>query len=63
MARTGEPFAKDYNPPPGLVAGTCAGATGATLGMAVGARIVERLGSGGWLGRGGKVAPERGVPC
>jgi 4-aminobutyrate aminotransferase-like enzyme len=46
-------FAKDYNPRPGLVAGTYAGAT---VGMAVGARIIERLESESWLGRDGKVA-------
>ena len=46
-------FAKDYNPRPGLVAGTYAGAT---VGMAVGARIIERLESEGFLGRAGKLA-------
>ncbi len=46
-------FTKDYNPRPGLVAGTYAGAT---VGMAVGARIIEKLESEGWLGPGGGIA-------
>jgi 4-aminobutyrate aminotransferase-like enzyme len=46
-------FAKDYTPRPGLVAGTYAGAT---VGMAVGARIIERLESGGFLGPAGRIA-------
>jgi 4-aminobutyrate aminotransferase-like enzyme len=46
-------FTKDYNPRPGLVAGTYAGAT---VGMAVGTRIIERLESEGYLGSDGKIA-------
>jgi len=46
-------FTKDYNPRPGLVAGTYAGAT---VGMAVGARSIEKLESEGWLGPEGGVA-------
>jgi len=46
-------FAKDYTPRPGLVAGTYAGAT---VGMAVGARIIEKLESEGFLGRAGRIA-------
>jgi len=46
-------FRKDYNPKPGLVAGTYAGAT---AGMAVGARIIERLEAEGYLGPEGRVA-------
>ena len=42
-----------YNPKPGLVAGTFAGST---VGMAVGARIIERLESEGYLGPEGRVA-------
>jgi 4-aminobutyrate aminotransferase-like enzyme len=44
---------KEYNPRPGLVAGTYAGAT---VGMAVGARIIERLEEEGYLGPEGRVA-------
>ena len=46
-------FSKPYNPKPGLVAGTFAGAG---VGMAVGARIIERLESEGYLGPEGRVA-------
>jgi acetylornithine aminotransferase len=46
-------FRKAYNPLPGLVAGTYAGAT---AGMAVGARIIERLEEDGYLGDEGRVA-------
>jgi 4-aminobutyrate aminotransferase-like enzyme len=46
-------FAKDHAPRPGLVAGTFAGAT---VGMAVGARILEKLEEEGWLGRSGRIA-------
>jgi 4-aminobutyrate aminotransferase-like enzyme len=46
-------FRRAYNPRPGLVSGTYAGAT---VGMAVGARIIERLASGGFLGPEGHVA-------
>jgi 4-aminobutyrate aminotransferase-like enzyme len=43
----------DYNPKPGLIAGTYAGST---VGLAVGARIIERLESEGYLGPEGRVA-------
>jgi 4-aminobutyrate aminotransferase/(S)-3-amino-2-methylpropionate transaminase len=46
-------FTKAMNPRPGLVAGTYAGAT---TGMAVGARIIERMESDGYLGPEGRVA-------
>jgi 4-aminobutyrate aminotransferase-like enzyme len=46
-------FAADHAPRPGLVAGTFAGAS---VGMAVGARIVERLEAEGFLGPGGRIA-------
>ena len=46
-------FARRYNPRPGLVAGTFAGGS---VGMAVGARILERLESEGYLGPEGRVA-------
>jgi 4-aminobutyrate aminotransferase-like enzyme len=46
-------FSPAYNPKPGLVSGTYAGAT---VGMAVGARIIERLERRGFFGRGGRVA-------
>jgi len=46
-------FRRAYNPKPGLVAGTYAGAT---VGMAVGARILERLESEGYLGPDGRIA-------
>ena len=42
-----------YNPKPGLVAGTYAGST---VGMAVGARIIERLEGDGYLGPEGRLA-------
>lgn len=45
-------FRKRYNPRPGLIAGTYAGST---VGMAVGARIIERLESEGYLGEEGRV--------
>ncbi len=45
-------FRKRYNPRPGLVAGTYAGAT---AGMAVGARIIERLEREGYLGPEGRI--------
>ena len=43
---------KAYNPKPGLLAGTYAGNT---VGMAVGARIIERLEEEGYLGPEGRV--------
>jgi acetylornithine aminotransferase len=46
-------FRRAYAPKPGLVAGTFAGST---VGMAVGARIIERLEREGWLGPEGGVA-------
>jgi acetylornithine/N-succinyldiaminopimelate aminotransferase len=46
-------FTARYNPRPGLVAGTFAGNT---AGMAVGARILERLMDEGYLGAEGRVA-------
>ena len=46
-------FSKEYNPREGLVAGTYAGST---VGMAVGARIIERLETEGYLGPRGKLA-------
>jgi 4-aminobutyrate aminotransferase-like enzyme len=46
-------FTQRYNPRPGLIAGTYAGST---VGMAVGARIIERLESDGYLGEKGRVA-------
>jgi 4-aminobutyrate aminotransferase-like enzyme len=46
-------FTRAYNPRPGLVAGTFAGAT---AGMAVGARILERLEREGYLGAEGRIA-------
>ena len=46
-------FARAYNPKPGLVAGTYAGST---VGMAVGARMIERMEEEGYLGADGRVA-------
>jgi 4-aminobutyrate aminotransferase-like enzyme len=46
-------FTKRYKPRPGLVAGTYAGST---VGMAVGARVIERLEDEGYLGPEGRVA-------
>jgi len=46
-------FRKPYNPRPGLVAGTLAGST---VGMAVGARVIERLETEGYLGPEGRIA-------
>jgi 4-aminobutyrate aminotransferase-like enzyme len=46
-------FTRAYNPRPGLVAGTFAGAT---VAMAVGARILERLEREGYLGPRGRIA-------
>jgi acetylornithine/N-succinyldiaminopimelate aminotransferase len=46
-------FSRAYNPKPGLIAGTYAGAT---AGMAVGARIIERLETEGYLGAEGRIA-------
>jgi 4-aminobutyrate aminotransferase-like enzyme len=46
-------FTKAYNPKPGLVAGTYAGST---VGMAVGARIIERLEEDGYLGAEGRLS-------
>jgi 4-aminobutyrate aminotransferase-like enzyme len=46
-------FRKAYNPRPGLVSGTYAGAT---VGMAVGARILEKLEHEGYLGPEGRIA-------
>ena len=45
-------FTKAYNPRPGLVAGTYAGSS---VGMAVGARSIERLEEDGYLGPEGRV--------
>lgn len=45
-------FTARYNPRPGLIAGTYAGST---VGMAVGARIIERLDEEGYLGEKGRV--------
>jgi len=46
-------FSRAYNPKPGLVAGTFAGSS---VGMAVGARIIERLEHEGYLGSEGRIA-------
>jgi acetylornithine/N-succinyldiaminopimelate aminotransferase len=46
-------FTNRYKPKPGLVAGTFAGAS---VGMAVGARIIERLSEEGYLGPEGRIA-------
>ncbi|HEY8122968.1 MAG TPA: aminotransferase class III-fold pyridoxal phosphate-dependent enzyme [Myxococcota bacterium] len=46
-------YTKEYNPREGLVAGTYAGAT---VGLAVGARIIEKLAAEGYLGANGRVA-------
>jgi 4-aminobutyrate aminotransferase-like enzyme len=46
-------FTRSYNPRPGLVAGTFAGSS---VGMAVGARLIERLEEGGYLGPSGRIA-------
>src|SRR5262249_40822546 len=46
-------FRARYNPKPGLIAGTYAGST---VGLAVGARIIERLESEGYLGADGRIA-------
>jgi len=46
-------FRKAYKPRPGLIAGTFAGST---VGLAVGARIIERLESDGYLGPDGRIA-------
>ncbi len=46
-------FTRKYNPKPGLVAGTYAGAT---AGMAVGARLIERIEQEGYLGPEGRTA-------
>lgn len=46
-------FSKEYNPRPGLIAGTYAGNT---VGMAVGMRIIERLETEGYLGSEGRIA-------
>jgi len=46
-------FRRAYQPGPGLVAGTYAGST---VGMAVGARIIERLEEEGYLGPEGRLA-------
>jgi len=46
-------FRAAYNPKPGLIAGTFAGST---VGLAVGARIIERLESEGYLGANGRIA-------
>jgi 4-aminobutyrate aminotransferase-like enzyme len=46
-------YTKDYNPREGLVAGTYAGAT---VGLSVGARIIEKLAGEGYLGARGIVA-------
>lgn len=46
-------FSKQLNPKPGLVSGTFAGNT---VGMAVGARIIERMEAEGYLGPDGRTA-------
>jgi 4-aminobutyrate aminotransferase-like enzyme len=46
-------FTRAYNPRPGLIAGTYAGAS---VAMAVGARLIERLESEAYLGPEGRVA-------
>ncbi len=46
-------YRKAYKPRPGLIAGTFAGST---VGLAVGARIIERLESDGYLGADGRIA-------
>jgi 4-aminobutyrate aminotransferase-like enzyme len=46
-------FTHAYNPRPGLIAGTYAGSS---VGMAVGARIIERLQEEGYLGPEGRVS-------
>jgi acetylornithine/N-succinyldiaminopimelate aminotransferase len=46
-------FTKRYRPKPGLIAGTYAGAS---VGMAVGARIIERMSQEGYLGPEGRIA-------
>jgi 4-aminobutyrate aminotransferase-like enzyme len=46
-------FTRAYKPRPGLIAGTFAGST---VGMAVGARIIERLENEGYLGPEGRIA-------
>jgi 4-aminobutyrate aminotransferase-like enzyme len=46
-------FTREYNPRPHLIAGTYAGAT---VGMAVAARLIERLESEGYLGPEGRIA-------
>jgi len=46
-------FRRELNPKPGLVAGTFAGST---VGMAVGAAILDRLENDGYLGRDGRIA-------
>ncbi|MGI9590154.1 MAG: aminotransferase class III-fold pyridoxal phosphate-dependent enzyme [Myxococcota bacterium] len=46
-------FARRYNPKPALIAGTYAGST---VGMAVGARLIERLEEEDFLGPEGRVA-------
>ena len=46
-------FRRAYNPKPGLISGTFAGAS---VGMAVGARIIERLEAGGFFGAQGRIA-------
>jgi len=46
-------FRSAYKPRPGLIAGTLAGST---VGLAVGARIIERLESDGYLGADGRIA-------
>jgi len=45
-------FRQAYNPKPGLVAGTYAGST---VGLAVGARIIERMEAEGYLGAEGRI--------
>jgi len=46
-------FRRAYNPKPGLVAGTYAGST---VGLAVGARVIERMEDEGYLGPDGRIA-------
>jgi 4-aminobutyrate aminotransferase-like enzyme len=45
-------FTEEYNPQPGLIAGTFAGATAA---LSAGLAVIEELESGGYMGTGGKI--------
>lgn len=54
-------FRRRYNPRPGLISGTYAGSS---VGMAVGARIIERLDEEGYLGPEGRIVVlARRVEC